>query len=78
MNIMLVTPKQLPAPLHTKIGNHDLWLRSGLSGLRALPVDILVLMPGLSQEQKLTAAERTRATLGKIYQLEEIAYEDLR
>jgi hypothetical protein len=78
MNIMLVTPKQLPGPSHVQIGPHDLWLRSALSGLISLPVDILVHAPGISREQALLSAEKTRPTLGKIYKLVEVSHEDLR
>lgn len=70
MNIMVVTPNQLPGPQHATWGDDNIWLRSEPSGLKSLAVDVLLLFPGLSKEQRELAVERTRAVRGsQIYEV---------
>jgi hypothetical protein len=47
MNVMIVTPKAVPGPSHISLPGYDVWLRSAISGLISLPVDILVFCSGL-------------------------------
>ena len=45
---------------HFMCGDESVYLRSAPSGLKCLAVDMLVLMPGCSDEQKKLAIEHTR------------------
>jgi len=63
MNIMIVFPKPpTGCPPHFKCGDDNVYLRSCVSGLKMLPVDTLVLLPGCSEEQKMFATDRVRSS----------------
>ncbi len=72
MNVMIVTPKPIQGTRRFEIGEHDVWFRSALSGLVSLPVDILILAPGCTEEQRRLAMEKIRPTGGRCYELHEI------
>jgi GTPase len=59
-------------PQHIEFAGHDVWLRSAISGLCSLPVNVLILAPGLTDEQRQMAIEKTRCTRGVIYELREL------
>lgn len=71
MNIMIVTKDQIQGPTHLKYGKHDVWLRSHRSGLVSLPVDLLVLGPGVTDQQRSLAIGKTAATRGRVFELKE-------
>lgn len=71
MNVMIVTPQPLRVN-HVRVREHDVFFRSHPSGLKSLPVDLLILAPGVSEEQRRLAVEKTKATRGKIYELREV------
>jgi len=75
MNIVIVAPEQ-PSPVsftgtHLSLGraNCDVWLRSALSGLKSLPMDLVIFLPGCTEEQKLWATEKTKPVNGRTIDL---------
>jgi hypothetical protein len=66
MNVMIVTPEQLPGTSYLKIGDNNIYLRSSISGLMFVPVDLLILAEGLSEKQRTYARLRTVGVGGKI------------
>jgi hypothetical protein len=74
MKIVIVTPTQAHGPMHIKYGADDVFFRSYLSGLMSVKADILILAPGLSDEQRQTALEHTASTLlnSRVYDLVEV------
>ena len=63
MNIVLVTPHRVPGPKQIPLAQGNFWIRSALSELRSLSIDILIFMPGCSEEQRAVAIDKTRAVL---------------
>lgn len=70
---MVVTPQAIPGPAHISLPDYDVWLRSASCGLVSLPVDILILAPGVTQEQRDLAMQKIQATNGVAYELRQIA-----
>ena len=62
MTTMIVFSETPTGPSHIMCGEEDVFLRSHVSGLKALAVDTLVLMPGCSEEQRNLAIDKTRAS----------------
>ena len=61
MTTMIVFPEPLEGVnTHFMCGPEHIFLRSDPSGLKSLPVDTLVLLPGCNEEQKKLALECTR------------------
>lgn len=74
MNIIIVTPQPLPGPQHIVRGEDDIWFRSHLSGMLSLRADILILAPGLSDEQRQCSIEHLPSGLlnSRVYDLVEV------
>lgn len=72
MDVMIVTAEPLRGPTHLEFNGDHIWLRSRPSGLMSLSVDVLILGPGLTEDQRLMAIEKTRPCTGKIYELTEL------
>lgn len=67
MNIVIVFPQPpTGVPSHFKCGDDDVWIRSRVSGLRCLPVDTLVMMPGCSPEQIQVAVDKTLLSINPV------------
>jgi hypothetical protein len=61
MNIVLVSPTRLPGPKSIALANGvTVWLRSHRSELLSLPIDVLVFMPGVSEEIRQIAISKTQ------------------
>lgn len=56
MSILIVTATRLPVK-DFKIGEFQLFFRSSVVGLHCLAADVVVLGPGLTNEQRALAAE---------------------
>ena len=62
MNIVIVFPTHPDGvPKHFTCGEDDIWIRSEISGLKALIIDVLILLPGCSEEQRSIAIDKTKA-----------------
>ena len=76
MNVVIVSPEQAtPVSFngsHLSLGrqNCDVWLRSALSGLCSLPMDVVIFLPGCSPEQKAMAREKTKPVMGRVVDLD--------
>lgn len=64
MNVVLVSPTRLPGPKSVALANGvTFFLRSQRSELLSLPIDVLVFMPGVSEEIRQIAISKTQAVL---------------
>lgn len=65
VNIMIVYPERHPS----NDGSTKVFHRSSISGLKSVPVDVLLFMPNCTEKQREIAMCRIRATLGKAFDL---------
>jgi hypothetical protein len=79
MNIVIVSREQA-SPVsfdgtHLSLGRADcdVWLRSAISGLLSLPMDVVIFLPGCSDAQKAAAIPKTFPVNGKVVDLDRVA-----
>jgi hypothetical protein len=66
MNILIISRKPLGIPSHVETPDYDIFFRSRPSGLKTLPADYAICLPGCTPEQIALATERTRPVGGEI------------
>lgn len=63
MNIVIVTPQHVPVPECSGNGKDYIFFQSLLSEMKCVVPDLLILMPGCTEEQKEIAKDKTIAAL---------------